>query len=345
VLAKVVDEAQAERLLDDLRRGRVQSPRGVGVRTLLRSDSAPALLVGVTLAALQQFAGINAVIAYAPSIMERTGLSASNSILYSIANVAATVVAVRLVDRRGRRRLLLASTAGTGAALVVLDAAFELPLGDWGSRLSLIGLLACVVGFAVGLGPIFWRLMAEIFPAEARGAGAGVSTAVNCVLELRRRAAVRAARRRGRAGADVLDLRRRLRGRRGVRQALRAGDAGGVRSPTSRPTCTRGSSAQMSMNPRGDTPRGARHPVVVVGGGFAGIEAVKGLRAVAVEVTLVDRHDYHLFQPLTYKVASGTLSPDEIAVPLRAIFQRQRRVRVVMAEATGIDLERRRLIL
>ena len=101
----------------------------------------------------------------------------------------------------------------------------------------------------------------------------------------------------------------------------------------------------VSANRRADPPRVAAHRVVVVGGGFAGIEAVKGLRAAAVDVTLVDRHNYHLFQPLTYQVATGTLSPDEIAEPLRVIFRRQRRVRVVMAEVTGIDLERRRLIL
>jgi MFS family permease len=137
----------------------------------------------VTLAAIQQFSGINAIIAYAPSIMERTGLSASNSILYSIlvgvANLAATAVAVRLVDRRGRRPLLLASTVGACASLVLLGVTFEVPLGDWGSWLSLAGLLAYIASFAVGLGPIFWLLIAEIFPAEARGAGAGVSTAVN----------------------------------------------------------------------------------------------------------------------------------------------------------------------
>jgi NADH dehydrogenase len=78
-----------------------------------------------------------------------------------------------------------------------------------------------------------------------------------------------------------------------------------------------------------------------VGGGFGGIEAVKGLRAAAVDVTLVDRHNYHLFQPLTYQVATGTLSPDEIAEPLRVIFRRQRRVHVVMAEVTALDIERR----
>jgi sugar porter (SP) family MFS transporter len=183
VLLRVVDAETAERMLDDLRRRRAQPRRMMGVRTLLRSSARPALLIGVTLAAVQQFAGINAVIAYAPSIMERTGLSASNSILYSIAvgaaNVAATAFAVRLVDRRGRRRLLLASTAGAFGALVLLGVTFEASLGDWGRWLSLVGLLAYVTSFAVGLGPIFWLLIAEIFPPEARAAGAGTATAVN----------------------------------------------------------------------------------------------------------------------------------------------------------------------
>jgi MFS family permease len=115
--------------------------------------------------------------------MERTGLSASNSILYSIAvgvtNVAATVVAIRLVDRRGRRPLLLASTAGSFAALALLGVTFEAPLGDWGTWLSLVGLLAYVTSFAVGLGSTFWLLIAEIFPPEVRAAGAGTATAAN----------------------------------------------------------------------------------------------------------------------------------------------------------------------
>jgi sugar porter (SP) family MFS transporter len=184
VLLQVVDGAEAERLLDDLRQTRVQQQeRRLGVRTLLRSAARPALLIGVTLGAAQQFAGINAVISYAPSIMERTGLSASNSILYSlaigVANTAATVVAVRLVDQRGRRPLLLASTAGTFASLVLLGLTFEVSLGDAGSWLSLMCLLAYIVSFAVGLGPIFWLLIAEIFPPEARASGAGVATAVN----------------------------------------------------------------------------------------------------------------------------------------------------------------------
>jgi len=85
--------------------------------------------------------------------------------------------------------------------------------------------------------------------------------------------------------------------------------------------------------------------VVVVGGGFGGIQAVRGLRRAPVSVTLVDRQNFHLFQPLAYQVATGSLSPAEIASPLRAVFKRQGNVRVLLAEVTGFDLDRREVTL
>ena len=91
-------------------------------------------------------------------------------------------------------------------------------------------------------------------------------------------------------------------------------------------------------------PRGRRpHRVVVVGGGFGGLRAVRGLADGPVEVTLIDRRNFHLFQPLLYQVATGALSAGEIATPLRAILKRQDNARVVMGEVLGIDLEARRL--
>jgi NADH:ubiquinone reductase (H+-translocating) len=87
------------------------------------------------------------------------------------------------------------------------------------------------------------------------------------------------------------------------------------------------------------------HRVVVVGGGFGGIQAVLKVARAPVEVTLVDRRNFHLFQPLTYQVATGALSPGEIAYPLRAIFKRHRNVTVLLAEVTDFELERRRLLL
>jgi NADH dehydrogenase len=85
--------------------------------------------------------------------------------------------------------------------------------------------------------------------------------------------------------------------------------------------------------------------VVVVGGGFGGLQAALGLRRASVEVTLVDRRNFHLFQPLTYQVATGALSPGEIAYPLRAIFKRNSNVQVMLAEVAGFDLDRRELEL
>jgi NADH dehydrogenase len=91
--------------------------------------------------------------------------------------------------------------------------------------------------------------------------------------------------------------------------------------------------------PRPSVPEGYR--VVVVGGGFGGLQAVMKLRRAPVEVTLIDRRNFHLFQPLVYQVATGALSPGEIAYPLRAIFRRARNVRVVLGEVIEVDLERR----
>lgn len=85
--------------------------------------------------------------------------------------------------------------------------------------------------------------------------------------------------------------------------------------------------------------------VVVIGGGFAGLRAVRELRRAGVEVTLLDRRNFHLFQPLLYQVASGALSPGEIAYPLRGLFARQRNARVLMADVAAIDLPGRRVQL
>jgi NADH dehydrogenase len=89
----------------------------------------------------------------------------------------------------------------------------------------------------------------------------------------------------------------------------------------------------------------ARHRVVIVGGGFAGLQAALKLSKHDLHVTLVDRRNFHLFQPLAYQVATGALSPSEICYPLRAIFRGRENVDVLLAEASGFDLARRRVEL
>ncbi len=87
------------------------------------------------------------------------------------------------------------------------------------------------------------------------------------------------------------------------------------------------------------------HRVVIVGGGFAGVNAAKSLAKRAVSVSMVDRRNYHLFQPLLYQVAMGGLSPSDIAYPLRAIFKKNRNVEVLLAEVRDLDPERKQVHL
>ena len=89
----------------------------------------------------------------------------------------------------------------------------------------------------------------------------------------------------------------------------------------------------------------AKHRVVILGGGFGGLYAAKALRHTPVDVTLLDRRNFHLFQPLLYQVATGSLSPGEIAAPLRAVMRSQKNVQVLLGDAVDLDAQGRRVIL
>ena len=99
------------------------------------------------------------------------------------------------------------------------------------------------------------------------------------------------------------------------------------------------------MQPLPDSPQ-PRHRVLVVGGGFAGLYAAKTLsRDDRIDLTIVDRRNFHLFQPLLYQVATGALSPGEIAQPLRSIFRRQKNTTVLLGQAVGVDLEKHEVLM
>jgi MFS transporter, SP family, galactose:H+ symporter len=184
VLSEVTDEAGVEETMESLRRAREEAGRRLGLGALLRSHPArPALIIGVTLAALQQFGGINTIIYYSATIFENTGLEASEAIVGSLGigviNVAMTVVSMRLVDRRGRRPLLRLSLTGMIVTLLLLGLTFALPAEGVDSWLALVCILLYISAFAIGMGPIFWLLIAEVFPSEARAEGAAVSSTTN----------------------------------------------------------------------------------------------------------------------------------------------------------------------
>ena len=90
----------------------------------------------------------------------------------------------------------------------------------------------------------------------------------------------------------------------------------------------------------------SRRPrVVIVGAGFGGLSAAKALGRAPVEVMVIDRHNYHLFQPLLYQVATAALSPADIAAPIRSVLRRQANTSVMLARVTGVDTVRQEVVL
>lgn len=159
-------------------------------RELLNASLRRPLLVGIGLAIFQQFTGINTVLYYAPTIFQFAGIrSASAAILATVGvgvvMVLLTVVALRLIDRVGRRPLLLYGVAGMVLSLGVLGFAFLSPtLSSIVAWIAMISLPVYVACFAIGLGPVFWLLISEIYPLKIRGRAMSVATVTNWAANL-----------------------------------------------------------------------------------------------------------------------------------------------------------------
>jgi sugar porter (SP) family MFS transporter len=154
-------------------------------RDLLAPAIRPALLTGVALAVFQQITGINTVIYYAPTLLHDAGLGSSSALLANvgigIVNVGMTIVAIRLLDRTGRRPLLIGGTIGMAVGMFATAFAFIGGSHLTGARAAVAigGLVVYTGSFAIGLGPVFWLLIAEIYPLRVRGAAMSVASTAN----------------------------------------------------------------------------------------------------------------------------------------------------------------------
>ncbi len=147
------------------------------------------MIVGIGLAIFQQVTGINTVIYFAPTIFQAAGLSSAAAAILATAgigviNVLMTLVAIWLVDRVGRRALLLSGLGGMGISLCLLAAGFLLGTGPARGYLTAASLAAYIGCFAIGLGPVFWLLISEIFPMAIRARGMSAATIANWLANL-----------------------------------------------------------------------------------------------------------------------------------------------------------------
>src|SRR5436853_6532188 len=173
VLVRIRDLGDVNVEIEEIKASLAQQTEGGHWTDLLRRQVRPALVVGLGLAVFQQITGINTVIYYAPKILQTAGLnSASGAILATVGvgvvNVGMTILAMFLVDRAGRRPLLLVGIAGMIITLGVLGLSFRYPSGQL-AWIAVICLMGYVASFAISLGPISWLVISEIYPLKIRG--------------------------------------------------------------------------------------------------------------------------------------------------------------------------------
>ena len=152
-------------------------------RALLKPQVKKVLFLGILLSAFQQITGINTVIYYAPEILHLAGFTSSTSALFAtvgigIVNVIVTIVAVWILDKVGRKPLLLIGVTGMVICLAILGGSFLIK-AEWADRIAMFALMAYVGFFAISLGPITWVVISEIFPLRVRAQAIGIAAFVN----------------------------------------------------------------------------------------------------------------------------------------------------------------------
>jgi sugar porter (SP) family MFS transporter len=185
ILSRVRDTTDVDSELHEIERSSQQAQEHGNWRDLLSPALRPALIVGIGLAVFQQVTGINTVIYYAPIIIQSAGIpSASGAILTTagigVVNVLMTIVSMWLIDRVGRRPLLLTGITGMIVTLGVLGWAFHsASAGGALAWLAVVSIMIYVASFAISLGPIFWLLIAEIYPLKVRSSSEGLAATFN----------------------------------------------------------------------------------------------------------------------------------------------------------------------
>ncbi len=177
ILARVGGEYHARMEMVEIEEALAQEQGSIW--ELFRPGMRIALLIGIALAVLQQISGVNTVIYYGPTILEKAGYAADSAqlwaqVLLGTTNCVCTVLALWVIDKLGRKPLLLMGAGGMG--LCLLGAVFTLPSVTISPNVKLIFVLGYIAFFAVGLGPTVWVVMAEIFPTKVRGRAMSIAT-------------------------------------------------------------------------------------------------------------------------------------------------------------------------
>jgi len=189
VLQRVRTEADVTPEITDIQKSMELQGKG-GFKGLFQHSLKMPLIVGLGLAIFQQITGINTVIYYSPTIFKFAGINGTGTAILAGAGLAGLmwcfhVLAIFMLDRVGRRPLLLTGVAGQVIGLAILGAAFQFPqLASIKSYIAIGGLGIYVACFAFGLGPIFWLLISEIYPLKVRGAAMSAVTVTNWAMNL-----------------------------------------------------------------------------------------------------------------------------------------------------------------